>query len=656
MTLRNDFEAMFEAADDVPVERTTAPSLGVLWSRRSFLKGTGGLAILATSSTSLLALSACGREASLPPFNFTEVKRGVDEHHHVAEGHDADILIRWGDPVIAGAPAFDPANQTGAAQVMQFGYNCDYVGFVPLPYGSNATDHGLLCVNHEYTNASLMFAGFTTPEALTKDQVDVMLAAHGGSIVEIIRDKTSGKWSTVGDSTYNRRINMLETEIEISGPVAGHPRLQTQADPSGTRVIGTLNNCAGGITPWGTYLMGEENINFYFAGELKDETEAVNHKRMAVPDKKINMGWAQYHERFDVGVEPHEPNRFGWITEVDPLDPASRPKKRTALGRFKHEGAESILSKDGRLVIYMGDDQRNEYLYRFVSTNAVNLNDRAANADLLDNGTLYVACLDDKGTGIWAALTHGANGLDATNGFANQAEVLIEARRAADILKATPMDRPEDVQPNAVTGRVYVSLTNNSKRDAKDAHGANPRGDNLWGQILEIIPDKGEQTSDTFTWDLLVTCGDPKDANVHAKWNEATGNDGWFCCPDNLAVDTAGRLWVATDQGDDWKSLSGAADGIFALTTQGETRGTAKRFFQVPVGAEMCGPCFTPDSSTLFVAVQHPAADIAPEERTPPRASTYEDPATRWPDFSNDMPPRPSVVAITSHKDGSIGI
>lgn len=659
MTLRNDFETLFETADDTPIARTTAPSLAMLWSRRSFLKGTGGLAILATTSTSLLALSACDNSPALPdlpPFNFTELKRGADEHHHVAEGHDADILIRWGDPVVAGAPAFDPANQTSAAQVKQFGYNCDYVGFVPLPYGSDATDHGLLCVNHEYTNASLMFAGFTTPEALTNEQVDVSLAAHGGSIIEVMRDKESRKWRVVADSSYNRRINMLETEMEICGPAAGHPRLQTLDDASGKKVIGTLNNCAGGITPWGTYLMGEENFNFYFAGELKDESEAVNHTRMSVPDKRINMGWAQYHKRFDISVEPHEPNRFGWVTEVDPLDPASRPKKRTALGRFKHEGAESIVNADGRLVIYMGDDQRGEYLYRFVSRDKVNLTDRAANADLLDHGTLYVAVFDDKGTGKWSALIHGENGLDEANGFASQAEVLIEARRAADHLGATPMDRPEDVQPNAVTGRVYVPLTNNSKRKAEDAHGANPRAENLWGQIVEITPDKGDHTATDFAWDILVTCGDPKVAAVGAKWNPATTEDGWFACPDNLAVDPSGRLWVATDQGDDWATTSGAADGIFALTTQGAERGTAKRFFQVPVGAEMCGPCFTPDGSTLFVAVQHPAADIAPEERTPPRASTYEDPATRWPDFADAMPPRPSVVAITSHKGGPIGL
>jgi secreted PhoX family phosphatase len=648
MPAPTSFETELESADDTPISRTMAPTLGELWSRRTFLKAAGGVAVMGATSTSLLALGACS-SSNPPPFSFTELKRGVDERHHVADGYDADILIRWGDPVVKGAPAFDPANQTAAAQLEQFGYNNDYVGFIPLEDGGK---RGLLCVNHEYTNAGLMFPGFTDVANLSREQIDVTLAAHGGSIIEVARGD-DGKWRVVTDSDYNRRISMLSTWMDIHGPTAGHPRLRTEADPQGRTVIGTLNNCAGGITPWGTWLMGEENTNLYFAGDLTDEAEKVNHERMGIPGDR--MGWAQYHDRFDIGKEPHEPNRFGWITEVNPLDPSSRPRKRTALGRFKHEGAETILTGNGRLAIYMGDDQRFEYLYKFVTRDKVNKSDAAANADLLDNGTLYVARFEDDGTGTWRALTHGENGLDASNGFADQAEVLIEARRAADVLGATPMDRPEDVQPNAVTNKVYVALTNNNKRKAEDAHGANPRGENLWGQIVELTPDKDDHEATGFTWTILVACGNPANVAIQSKWNPATTDDGWFSCPDNLAVDAAGRLWVATDQGDEWVDTSGAADGIFALSTTGEERGTAKRFFQVPVGAEMCGPCFTPDATTLFVAVQHPAADIAAEQRTPQRPSTYEDPATRWPDFAQNMPPRPSIVAITSHKGGPIG-
>ncbi|MCE9651284.1 MAG: PhoX family phosphatase [Parvibaculum sp.] len=648
MTQRKSFEIDIETVDDTAIARTAAPSLAELWSRRSFLKTAGGIAILATASTSLLALAACERK---PAFGFKELPRGVDENHHVAEGHDADILIRWGDPVLPDAPVFDPMNQSADAQSKQFGYNNDYVGFVPLPYGADASDRGLLCVNHEYTNAGLMFPGFTEIENATPEQIDVTMAAQGASIVEIARG-ADGKWKPVADGRYNRRITALGTEIEMAGPAAGHERLRTGADPEGRIVIGTLNNCAGGVTPWGTYLMGEENVNIYFAGSLDGHPEAANYKRMGIPGDR--MGWARFHNRFDINAEPNEANRFGWIVEADPLDPASRPKKRTALGRFKHEGCETVATKDGHLAVYMGDDQQFEYLYKFVSRNKI-ASDRAANANLLDEGTLYVARFADDGTGAWKPLTHGANGLDASNGFASQADVLIETRRAADLLGATPLDRPEDVQPNPLTHRVYVALTNNDKRTAVDAHGANPRADNLWGQIVELTPEGDDHASQKFTWTILVACGNPKDAGVKAQWNAGQTSDGWFSCPDNLAVDALGRLWVATDQGKEWSGTSGAADGIFALETAGETRGLARRFFQVPVGAEMCGPCFTPNARTLFVAVQHPGADGTKEFQGFRRASTFEDPATRWPDFKPDMPPRPSVVAITSHKDGPIG-
>lgn len=652
MTQRKPFEAEIEAVDDTAVPRDMAPSLSELWSRRTILKGLGAAGLFATTSTSLVALGACDKPAARG-FNFKELARGVDQTHHVAEGYDADILIRWGDAVLVDAPAFDPQNQTADGQRRQFGYNNDYVGFVPLPYGSGASDHGLLCVNHEYTNADLMFPGLTDAMAASAEQVDVLMAAHGGTIVEIGRD-AGGKWRPVPGGAYNRRITALDTEIEIAGPAAGHDRLRTAADPKGKRVIGTVNNCAGGVTPWGTYLMAEENVNIYFAGTLPDgHPEEANYKRMGIPGDK--MGWARFHDRFDIGKEQNEANRFGWVVEVDPLDPAAAPRKHTALGRFKHEGCENAATKDGRLAIYMGDDQQFEYLYKFVSAAKFDTKDRAANRGLLDEGTLYVARFEQDGTGIWRPLVHGQNGLDASHGFASQADVLIEARRAADILGATPLDRPEDVQPDPLTQRIYVALTNNARRTADKVDRVNSRAKNLWGQIVEISPEDGDHGSERFSWTLLVACGDPAKPDVKAQWNEATTGDGWFACPDNLAVDGKGRLWVATDQGEKWSETSGAADGIFALQTDGNGRGTARRFFRVPVGAEMCGPCFTPDSTTLFVAVQHPAADGTEDFEGFRRASTFNDPATRWPDFAADMPPRPSVLAIREKKGGLIG-
>jgi hypothetical protein len=315
--------------------------------------------------------------------------------------------MRWGDGVVPGAPAFDPITHTAAAQLKQYGYNNDYVGFVPLPFGSNSSDHGLLCINHEYTDEELMFPGYgkhdTGFSRVTKDIVDVEMACHGGSVIEI--KKEGGKWRVVDDSRYARRISALDTEMTLSGPAAGSDRLKTKEDPSGRRVIGTVNNCAGGITPWGTYLMAEENFHFYFMGDTSANPEKDNYARYGVPGNRY--AWARFHERFDLEREPNAANRYGWIVEVDPLDPTSTPVKRTALGRFKHEGAESIINQDGRLVVYSGDDQRFEFLYKFVSADKVDRTNRAANRDLLDKGTLFVARFDADGTLEWLPLVHG---------------------------------------------------------------------------------------------------------------------------------------------------------------------------------------------------------------------------------------------------------
>ena len=670
----DSFDQRLEMADDEPVARETAPSLGDIWqrriARRGVLKGMRNAALLATAASAPLALAACddsndagkAAETAEPEtpnptrFKFAEIEHGVDETHHVARGYRAEPLLRWGDPVVKGAPDFDPMNQTAATQRLQFGYNNDFVGFVPLPYGSGASDRGLLCVNHEFTSDPVMLpgiAGKDPREVLTRDEVNVTMAAHGSSIVEIRRNE-EGHWEPVPDSDFNRRITALDTEMDIAGPAAHHPRMRTSEDPTGGTVIGTFNNCAGGITPWGTYLMAEENVNMYFMGDPAGHPEADKLKRMALPT--TIYAWGRFHKRFNINEEPNEPNRFGWVVEVDPLNPQSRPKKRTALGRFKHEGCESIVAKDGRLVVYMGDDQRFEYLYKFVSRDPVDPVNRAANTDLLDYGTLYVARFDEDGSGKWLPLVYGWSPLTEENGFHSQADVVIDARFAADKLGATPLDRPEDVQPNPLTNRVYVSLTNNSKRKEDQTDKANPRAKNKWGQIVEINPFAQDHTEDSFGWDMVVLCGNPADKATGATWNEETSENGWFACPDNLAVDKSGRLWVATDQGGEWPEVTGSADGIFALETEGEYRGTGRMFFRVPVGAEMCGPCFTPDSTTFFVAVQHPGTDGTKSFKGFERASTFEDPATRWPDFKDEMPPRPSVVVITRKDGGEIAV
>jgi len=600
-------------------------------NRRGFMGGLGGVYAAFLTGCKTATTVDAGSSSSIS-FSFAEISRGIEENHHVASNHAADIIIRWGDPLFSDSPAFDPMNQTAKAQRRQFGYNNDFIGFVSLD-----ETRGLLCVNHEYTTTNLMFPGIAKnyPSSITEAHCLVELAAHGGTIVEI--EQQDNQWRPVIGSKYNRRITADMTPMIVSGPAAGHARLQTKEDPTGRRVSGTMNNCAGGITPWGTYLMAEENFNGCFTGELPaDHPEAANHKRYGVPAGWYQ--WGRYIDRYDVSKEPNEPNRYGWIVEVDPMDPESTPKKRTALGRFKHEGAESIVAPDGRVVVYMGDDQRFDYLYKFVSSRAVDLGNPSANANLLDEGTLYVAKFFETGVLEWMPLIHGDGPLTDENGFTSQADVMIETRRAADLLGATPMDRPEDVEPDAIGGRVWVMLTNNTRRNAGGENAANPRANNANGHIIEIIEPNKDFTSSVSRWEILVKCGDPTVADVGATWNPLTTENGWFGSPDNCAIDPEGRLWISTDG----NPKTGAADGVWAIETDGPARGTSRAFFRAPTGAEVCGPRFTDDGKTLFLAIQHPGDG---------QNASYEAPSTAWPDFQEGMPPRPSILAIR-HLEG----
>jgi secreted PhoX family phosphatase len=642
--------------DNIPSNPSTAPTMDAViearLSRRGVMKGLATTAVVAGAATAGLfgstALGTAARAAApRSTLTFKELPHGYDATFHVAEGHDATVLIRWGDPVEAGAPAFDPLHQTAAAQSKQFGYNNDFIGFQPLPRGSSESAHGLLCVNHEYTNTELMFPGLTAEDAmdkLTKDQADIELAAHGHSVIEIKR--VDGAWQVVKDSPYNRRITALATEMELSGPAAGHDRLKTSADASGRKVVGTLNNCAGGTTPWGTVLIAEENFHQYFGGDPAKTAEAGNYKRYGIKGEPT-YAWHKFHDRFDVEKEPNEPNRFGWMVELDPFDPTSTPKKRTALGRFKHEGATIAVTADGTVVAYSGDDERFDYIYRFVAARKFNAADLDANRDILDEGTLSVGRFDADGSLTWMPLVHGQGPLTAANGFDSQADVLIETRRAADLLGATPMDRPEDVEPNPVTGTVYVMLTNNTKRKDDQVDAANPRAKNKHGHVLEMIPPggrgaKADHAADTFTWDILLRAGNPRDAADNAAYGEGVSADGWLSCPDNCAFDSQGRLWIATDGA----PKSGFADGVWATDVEGGGRAVTRHFLRTPVGAELCGPTFNPDDTAFFCAVQHPGDE---------KGATFANPATRWPDFRDDLPTRPSVVVITRQDGGTIG-
>jgi uncharacterized protein len=633
---------------------------GARMSRRTALKGfvtTAVMGALGGTLTSRVALAASS-------FGFESLAQTITEDMQIAPGYTAQLLIRWGDPVLPGAPAFDVMNQTADAQAKQFGYNNDFLGYFPLPRGSNSSEHGLLHVNHEYTSHELMFPGWTkleagegveekeragaieaaSLEAQTPEQSAVEMMAHGGSVIEVLRE--NGQWRVVEDSQYARRIT-ADTEMTVAGPAAGHELLKTNADPSGTKVLGTFNNCAGGKTPWGTALMAEENFHGYFGGSAPESGPlAETYKRYGVPGGWY--AWAASVERFHVSKEPNEPHRFGWMVEYDPYEPNSVPVKRTALGRMKHEGATTIVNKDGRLVAYMGDDERFEYLYKYVSNGTYDATAGTANGALLDDGTLYVAKFDeDKLT--WVPLVLGEGPLTAANGFPSQAEVLIHTRQAADLLGATPMDRPEDVEPNPVNGRVYVALTNNSRRKAEQVDGPNPRAENAHGQIVELVPPgegaDADHAATEFGWNMLILAGDPAKEGSGAKYGE--GSEAWFSSPDNVAIDPQGRLWISSDQGGA-QARNNIPDGMYCCDLEGAGRAVVKFFFAAPKGAEMCGPEFTPDGLTLFVAPQHPAEADG-------YVSTFENPSTRWPDFSDSMPPRPAIVVITKDDGGPIG-
>jgi hypothetical protein len=630
---------LYELSEDTGRNMSGNPTMGDIisnrFSRRDLLKG--ALAVTAINGTigSLAIESATRANAATPSFGFKELVASVDDKHHIAEGYKAEILIRWGDPMFADSPAFDINKQTADAQAKQFGYNNDLLG-----------------VNHEYTTENLMFPGIDEEQdikevrfaKMTPELAAIEMAAHGGAVIEV--KKENSVWGVVKDSKYARRITMA-TPMDITGPAAGHALMKTNADPSGTRVFGMLNNCAGGHTPWNTWISAEENFNGYFWGEAKEDNPNFKAlKRYGAPGNWYN--WGAYDKRFDIAAEPNEANRFGWIVEIDPYDPLSTPKKRTAMGRFKHEGAEMFVNKDNRVVSYMGDDERFDYLYRFVTEGIYDAANPASGRDLLDKGTLSVAQFAEDGTVKWLPLVHGQGPLTAENGFADQATVLIHTRLAADAVGATKMDRPEDVQPNPKTNKVYVMLTNNNRRKPEDVNPANPRPENKFGHIVELTPPDGDHAADVFKWEILVKCGDPSVAEVGATFSSATTKEGWFGMPDNCAVDAEGRLWITTDGMG--PKATGKTDGVFALETEGELRGTSKRFFSVPVGAEMCGPCFTPDSKTLFVAVQHPG-----EEDMEGNPGKFSNPPTRWPDFADGMPPRPSIVVITKEDGGTIG-
>ena len=627
-------------------------------SRRSILgMGLAGAAAIVLGPTLLGGERAHAAAATLTAvgetgaFGFTPidpVAYTIDEFT-VPEGFDWAPILRWGDPLFADSPAFDLLNQTAEAQARQFGYNVDYTDIIR----TSATT-AILFVNHEYTNENIMFPAEQLEGDLDRVR-SVGLKAHGLSVVELTRSDENAPWQPVVGGSLNRRF-LDDTTYAFTGPAAGSELLRTAGSMDGMTARGTFGNCSGGTTPWGTILSGEENFNGYFRTPGTSETDL----RYGLADEETVRGWEAVDPRFDARSAEYanEPNHFGWIVEVDPTDPSSTPRKHTAMGRFKHEGANVILAANGHAVAYMGDDERFDYLYKFVSRDTAIDGDRAHNLTLLENGDLFVAQFSGDspaseidgsgalpadggfgGTGRWIPLTQ--DGESVVDGMST-AEVLVYTRLAADKVGATKMDRPEDVQPNPLTGRVYVACTNNTDRGSEGkapADETNPRTENRDGHIVEIAEDGGSQTATTFTWTLLLVAGDPAQNGSTYFSGFPSDQVSPISCPDNLAFDSQGNLWISTDG---QPSTIGYNDGLFRVALDGPERGKVEQFLSVPRDAETCGPVIHDDERHVFVSVQHPGEE-----------GTFEAPNSLFPDAMKAAPlggtvqaPRPSVIQV----------
>ncbi len=626
------------------------------FSRRGFVGGllaAGAITALGGVDSVLAAVpkqTPAGSTAS-PLLGFQGIPVSELDDLVVPPGYTAEVLIRWGDPVSNG-PAFNnDASNSADDQALQWGMHNDGMVYFPL----QGSKRGLLVVNSEYTDDVLLF-----PDGLANwdaAKTRKSLNAHGVNVIEVEdvrglgrnqrngrgRGATQGNWQVVRPSRYARRITGL-TPIDISGPAAGDDRLKTSVDTTGRRVLGTLNNCAMGFTPWGTYLACEENFNGYFR---KTGTQTPLEARYGITAGGFGYLWHTTDSRFDANAEPNEPNRFGWVTEIDPFDPSSTPVKRTSLGRFKHEGAWVQEARDGRVVVYSGDDEQFEYIYRYVSADRWRKM-RARGISPLDEGTLYVAKFNSDGTGTWLPLTPENPALSGWS----MADILINTRGAADLAGATKMDRPEwiDTFPDSLTA--IATLTNNSRRGTGSNPGTdapNPRAANTYGHIITWRYAK-DWTEDTFYWDIFALAGDPAEP-THGS--NIVGDK--YGSPDGIYVAPSGRLWIQTDVSGSSinpENRSGAYQGfgnnqmLAADPNTGETR----RFLVGPNVCEVTGVFVTPDERTMFVGIQHPGE--APSGRNDPANPKR---FSSWPDGPSGGRPRSALVVITKDDGGVIG-
>lgn len=655
------------------------PYFGDMMSRRSALKAgsltvltVGGGAAMASLAPAAAAApfgssalpgssSRNATPASVKGMQFAPVAPNERDEVVIPAGYQQSVLIAWGDPVIEGAEEFDIDNQTAAQAEKQFGFNNDFAGLLDHPTNP---DRMVYVASHEYTTEPHMHPGYDSDNP-TEEQVKIGWANHGLTVLEVSKDARTGELRReFGD--LNRRITAT-SPFKLVGPAAGSEYVKTSADPEGLTVLGTLNNCAGGVTPWGTILSGEENFDQYFAhsASVTDERVKTSLDRLGIPKGESGRKWERFDARFDVSQHPNEVNRFGYIVELNPFDATSTPVKHTALGRFKHEAGNIHVTGDGTVVCYSGDDARFEYLYKFVSSRKMIDGDIDHNLTILDHGTLYVAVMEGNspqhefdgsgllpsdgafdGSGRWEPLLsvdEKGKAKSHVEGFSAE-EVAIFTREAADAKGATKMDRPEDVEASPVTGKVYMALTNNKYRGAaEESHRQN------WEDVTEYAPVKenknglvmeldDEHAGTSFTWNLILVCGEPEEAYTYFGGFDKTKVSP-ISCPDNLAFDEYGNLWISTDG-----NALGSNDGLYALTVEGPNRGELKCFLTVPYAAETCGPIV--DKQRVIVNVQHPGeTDDA----------SVANPASNWPEGGNSNP-RPAAVVVWKANGGEIGV
>jgi uncharacterized protein len=590
-------------------------------SRRQILGGGLGLAVTAglfSQPVLARALEAPARTAPSPklgtgaPLGFDAVAVTRADTITVPPQYTYEVILPWGEPVTGRYPAYlDGGLNSGADQEQQVGMHHDGMHFFPFAQGrNNPNTHGLLVMNHEYIDqAALHPSGPVTVDGVRDaDQVRKEIAAHGVSVAEI--RKRGDNWVVVRGA-YNRRVTGA-TPMTVSGPARGHAKLRTAYSPEGTRTRGTLNNCAQGQTPWGTYLACEENWAGYFVNRGERPREQL---RYGVPNTSGRYGWETVEPRFDATPSDgaatddyrNEPNMFGWVVEIDPFDPDSTPVKRTALGRLGHEGVVFAPPRPGKpIVAYMGDDAQNEYIYKFVSRHPY-FPGRAGNRNLLDDGILYAARFDEDGGGAWLPLdirdsAFRAAAAQAGVEFADQGDVVINARLAADVVGATRMDRPEWGAVDPATGMVYFTLTNNAARAPGDVDAPNPRGPNPYGHVIRFRDGQPRKSPRKLSWDMFLLSGTGEDS-LDPNGDPLTA-DSIHASPDGLWFDNAGMLWIQTDMSG--SQLNSGPFGNNQMLAVDLAQGAIKRFLVGPVGCEVTGITGTPDRKTMFVNIQHP--------------------------------------------------